>query len=136
MPTRTNRPTQAEAGSSTVELAVLAPVALVLLLGVLQAGLWLHTRSLCTHAAQQGTSAAATVTGDNAAGEQAATAFLARSPSAATHPDVSVNAGSADVTVRVRATAPLVLPIPGLQIPVEGLSHAGKERFTTPGSRP
>lgn len=119
-----------------MELAVLAPVALVLLLGVLQAGLWLHTRSLCTHAAQQGTNAAATVTGNAAAGEQAATAFLTRSPTAATNPEVSVRAGAADVTVQVTATAPLVLPIPGLQIPVEGLSHAGKERFTTPGTTP
>ena len=133
MPPTTNR---SEEGSSTVELAVLAPLALVLLLGVLQAGLWLHTRSLCTHAAQQGTSAAATVTGNNASGEQAAASFLARSPSAATRPGVSVRAGAADVTVRVSATAPLVLPIPGLQIPVEGASQASKERFTTPGSTP
>ena len=132
------RPTtnRSEDGSSTVELAVLAPLALVLLLGVLQAGLWVHTRSLCTHAAQQGTSAAATVTGSSASGEQAAADFLARSPSAATHPDVSVDSGATGVTVRVSASAPLVLPIPGLQISVEGLSHAGKERFTTPGSTP
>lgn len=136
MPRRTNRSHRVEEGSSTVELAVLAPLALVLLLGVLQAGLWLHTRSLCTHAAQHGASAAATVTGSNAAGEQAAAAFLARSPSAATHPEISVHAGAADVSVRVSATTPLVLPLPGLQIPVEGLSQAGKERFTTPGTTP
>ena len=115
---------------------MLAPLALVLLLGVLQAGLWLHTRSLCTHAAQQGASATATVTGSNASGEQAAAGFLARSPSAATNPQVSVDAGSTEVTVRVSATAPLVLPIPGLQIPVDGISHTGKERFTTPGTKP
>ncbi len=115
---------------------MLAPLALVLLLGVLQAGLWFHTRSLCTHAAQQGTHAARTVTGSAAAGEQAAASFLARSPTAAIHPSVSVHASAADVTVRVTATAPLVLPIPGLQIPVDGLSQAGKERFTTPGTTP
>lgn len=115
---------------------MLAPLALVLLLGVLQAGLWFHTRSLCTHAAQQGVTAARTVTGSAMAGEQAAAGFLAHSPSAATAPKVAVHASSADVTVRVAATAPLVLPIPGLHIPVEGISQASKERFTTPGTTP
>ena len=121
-------------GSSTVELSILAPLALVLLLGLLQAGLWWHTRSLCTHAAQQGATAAATASGSSSSGEQAARGFLARSPSAATAPEVSAHAGAAEVTVRVSATATLVLPIPGLQVPVEHTAHMSKERFTTPGA--
>ena len=130
------RATRTEHGSSTVELAILAPLALVLLLGLLQAGLWFHTRSLCSHAAQQGATAAATVSGSSRSGEQAARGFLARSPSAATAPEVSTHAGAAAVTVRVAAKAPLVLPIPGLQIPVEHTAHMSKERFTTPGTTP
>ena len=119
-----------------MELAVLGPLALVLLLGALQAGLWVHTRSLCTHAAQLGAGAARTVTGSSAAGDQAARGFLARSASAATTLEVSAHVGAAEATVRVAATAPLVLPLPGLQIPVEHTTRVSKERFTTPGTTP
>jgi TadE-like protein len=125
-----------DAGSVAVELAVLAPLALILLLSVLQAGLWWHTRTLCLSAAQHGVHIARTVTGSAGQAQAAATGFLARAGTLTTQPVVTTDVDARSVTVRVAATAPQVLPIPGLAWRVEQEASASKELFTTPGSRP
>ncbi|PKW18762.1 TadE/TadG family type IV pilus assembly protein [Saccharopolyspora spinosa] len=129
------RNTQDDTGSAAVELAVLAPLALLLLVTVLQAGLWWHTRTLCLAAAQQGVQAARTVTGTADDAQNAATAFLARAATVVDAPVVTAEIGDRAVTVRVAATAPRLLPIPGLDR-IEQEARAAKERFTTPGSTP
>ncbi|SDY01215.1 TadE-like protein [Saccharopolyspora shandongensis] len=118
-----------------VELAVLAPLALVLLVTVLQAGVWWHTRTLCLSAAQQGVQAARTVTGTARDARIAATDFLTRAGGLVGDPVVSAEADDRQARVRVTATAPLILPIPGLDR-IEQEAHAAKERFTTPGQQP
>jgi hypothetical protein len=115
---------------------VLAPLALVLLLTVLQAGLWFYTHSVCEHAAQRGLQAARTVTGTHGQGEQAAHTVTDRVAGVATHPTVTAHVGADSVLVQVSALAPRVLPIPGLDLPVTSTASAGKERFTTPGTTP
>ncbi|MGW5643673.1 TadE/TadG family type IV pilus assembly protein [Saccharopolyspora sp. NPDC003762] len=123
-------------GSVAVEFAVLAPLALVLLMSVLQAGLWWHTRALCLSAAQHGVHAARTVTGTAGHAHAAATGFLTRAAPLAAQPAVTADVDTRSVTVRVSATAPQVLPIPGLAWRVEQEARASKELFTTPGSQP
>lgn len=125
-----------ERGSSSIELAVLAPLALVLLLTVLQAGLWFYTHSVCEHAAQRGLQAARTVTGTHGQAEQAAHTVTDHASGLTTHPVVTAQLGADSVRVQVSALAPRVLPIPGLDIPVTSTASAGKERFTTPGTTP
>ncbi|WP_304621299.1 TadE/TadG family type IV pilus assembly protein [Saccharopolyspora sp. 6V] len=122
-------------GSETVETAVLVGLALVLLVSVVQAGLWWHTRSLCQHAAATGLHAARTYNATPGAGEHAAADFLTRAPNAATDPTTSVETAAEAVMVRVSATAPRVLPIPGLEFRVTRTATAERERFTTPGGR-
>ena len=126
----------AERGSETVETAVLIGLALVLLVSVVQAGLWWHTRTLCLHAAATGLQAARTLHAAPGAGEQAATAFLHRAPNAATDPTAVVSASPTEVTVQVSATAPRLLPIPGLRWRLTESASAARERFTTPGATP
>lgn len=125
-----------ERGSETVETAVLIGLALVVMISVVQAALWWHTRSLCLHAASTGLQVARSWGADPGAGEQAAGSFLARAPSAATSPATTVETTATEVTVRVSATAPQVLPIPGLHFRVTQSANAARERFTTPGGTP
>ncbi|GAB2677277.1 hypothetical protein GCM10027271_42630 [Saccharopolyspora gloriosae] len=120
-------------GSETVETAVLAGLALVLLVSIVQAALWWHTRSLCQHAAATGLHAARTYHSTPDAGEHAATDFLTRAPNAATDPTTNVDASAEAVTVRVSATAPRLLPIPGLEFRVTRTATAERERFTIGG---
>ncbi|WP_170301691.1 TadE/TadG family type IV pilus assembly protein [Saccharopolyspora hirsuta] len=118
-----------------VELAVLAPIALVLLVTVLQAGLWWHTRTLCHAAAQQAVQVARTVTGAPADAHEAALRFLTRGGGLVGDPEVTAVVDTRHVRVRVEATAPQVLPIPGLGRVVQEAA-ASKERFTVPGDSP
>ncbi|MBK0870215.1 pilus assembly protein [Saccharopolyspora sp. HNM0986] len=120
-------------GSETVETAVLAGLAVVLLLSVVQAGLWWHTRNLCLHAAATGLQASRALHATPDAGERAAAEFLHRAPNAASDPATIVSASATEVSVRVSATAPRVLPIPGLDFRVHETASAAQERFTTPG---
>ncbi|TDD41382.1 TadE family protein [Saccharopolyspora elongata] len=124
-----------DAGSVAVELAVLAPLALILLVTVLQAGLWWHTRTLCHSAAQHGVQAARTVTGTTGDAHTAATSFLHRAGGLVGDPVVTASVDARQVRVQVAATAPRILPIPGLER-VEQEARAAKERFTVPGEMP
>ena len=126
----------AERGSETVETAVLIGLALALLVSVVQAGLWWHTRTLCLHAAATGLQAARTLHATPEAGQQAASAFLTRAPNAATDPVATVSTTSGNVVVEVSATAPHLLPIPGLEFRLSQTASATREAFTTPGGTP
>ncbi|WP_187351865.1 TadE/TadG family type IV pilus assembly protein [Allosaccharopolyspora coralli] len=127
MPTTQKR--NADRGSSTVELAILAPLLLMLVLTVLQAGLWWHTRTVCLHAAERGLTTARTLHGTSGSAHAAAHSFAARHADA---PSVDVQRDDERATVRVTATAPLVLPIPGLPTRVTHHASGSVETFTTP----
>lgn len=135
-PSLHTRHTWSEHGSSTIELAVLAPLALVVLLTVLQAGVWFYAHSVCEHAAQRGIDAARTVAGTSAHAEQAAHAVTDHTSGLATHPVVTAQVAAQDVRVQVSASVPRVLPIPGLDLRAATTASAAKERFTTPGTTP
>lgn len=136
MTTVHTRHQRVEQGSSSIELAVLAPLALVLLLTVLQAGLWYYAHAVCTHAAQRGSETARTTSGTHGEAEQAAHAVTDRAAGLATHPRVTAQVGAQGVTMQVSATVTRVLPVPGLALQATQAVSAAKERFTTPGSTP
>ena len=125
-----------EEGSSSLELAVLAPLALVLVLTVLQAGLWFYAHSVCEHAAQRGIAIARTVSGTSSHAEQAAHTVTDRAPGLIAHPVVTAQVGAQGVRVQVSAHVARVLPIPGLDLGASQTASAAKERFTTPGTTP
>lgn len=124
-------------GSTTVEMAVLFPILLVLLLTIMQAGMWWHARNLALAGAEAGVQVARTTAGTTEAAEAAAVSYLARAGGSATT-DAAVHATlTADsAQVEVSATAPRVLPIPGLDITVSQTAQARREKFTTPGGPP
>lgn len=127
----------ADAGSETVNLAILMPIALVLLMSIVQVGLWWHAVNLCSTAAQNGADAGRVVSGTGADAQSAASDFLARAGArVVTSPHVQADVSGQHVSVVVSASALRVLPIPGLDIHVQQRAEAAKERFTVPGGRP
>jgi Flp pilus assembly protein TadG len=123
-----------DTGGVSVELAILFPIVLILLLSIVQAGMWWHARNLTLTAAHAGLEAGRTTTGTTDTAHTAATTYLDRAGSgAATDPAVAVSVSATTMRVEVSATALRVLPIPGLQIRVTQVAQGPRERFTTPG---
>lgn len=125
------RPTRRDEGSATLEVAILAPVLLLVVFTVVQVALWSYARSVALGAAQEGVAAARLVGSSAAAGRREATDFLARAGDSVLGAQVAVTATSTEVVVRVRGHALSVLPgVPGL--PVEQSARGPVERFTRP----
>ena len=129
-----NRP-GAERGSVTIEVVVLFPVLLVMIIAIVQYGLWFHARSLALAAAQQGVTAARTYTAEPGTGTHAATAFL-DTHATDTLTDLTVTAttpGAGQVGIEVTGRA--LSLVPGIPGPTVFQSAAGPvERFTTAGA--
>ncbi|OIQ82808.1 TadE-like protein [mine drainage metagenome] len=132
---RRARRARRDAGSVSVEIAILFPVLLALIVGIVQYGLWFHASSLALAAAQEGVSAARVYSADPGSGPARAREFLV-THGAGTLTDVTVAAttpGAGQVEVQVTGRSLSLVPgVPGL---VVTQSAAGPvERFTTPGA--
>lgn len=121
-----------QSGSATTELVLLMPVVLLLVLLIVQFGLWLHARQVATAAAQEGLVAAQVETGTAAAGHDRAVAFLAQTGGLR---DVSVDAARDLTTARVVVigTTPAVLP--GTSFAVSAVAEGPTERFVAEPDR-
>ena len=99
-------------GSAVLEFAVVVPMLMLVVLGVLQVGLALHVRSTITSAAAEGARVAAVSGGDTAAGvrrtRQALSATLAEGVVDSVVARRTASGGVATVDVEVRARLPLV----------------------------
>lgn len=122
-------------GSATVELAVLFPAFLALVFGGVQVAQWYHVRSLCLAAADSGVQAGRKAGAGEADAGRAASGFLARAGAGTAEDPTVSTAGSTATQVRVQvsATAPRVLPLPGLSMRVTQSAQGVRERFTVPG---
>lgn len=77
MPNTHPRPgTKGERGAAMLELALVAPLLMLLVLGAVQFALWYHAQSVVLAAAQDGARLAAAETGTASAGRQRALALL------------------------------------------------------------
>lgn len=122
-------------GSATLEVAVLAPVLLLLVFSVVQAGLWFYARSLALTAAQEGVAAARTYGGTPALGVTRATAFITRSASSSLHGSSVTSRGSSATQVRIVVTGTSLSVLPGVAgIPVTAVAEGPVERFTVGGT--
>ncbi|MDA8440177.1 MAG: pilus assembly protein [Propionibacterium sp.] len=124
-----------DAGSVSVEIAILFPVLLALIVAIVQYGLWFHARSLALTAAQEGVSAARAYSANPGSGPARAREFLvahgAGSLVAVTITATTPETGQVGVQVTGRSLS-LLPGVPGL---VVTQSAAGPiERFTTPGA--
>ncbi|MFC3689253.1 TadE family protein [Aquipuribacter hungaricus] len=119
-----------DTGSSVVELIGLTPLVVVLTLGTVQVGLWMHERQLVTAAAQEAAHAAAaadlTPAQATSLGESAAGRLLGDSD-AVQLGAVTVVRGSDVATATVTAVG--LSMVPGVDLKVTGVASSSVERF-------
>ncbi|WP_409493948.1 TadE family protein [Amycolatopsis sp. cmx-11-12] len=113
-------------------MAVLFPLVLLLIIAAVQGGLWWHAHSVASQAAQVGVDAGRPVGATQSTATAAARSFADRAGRGVlTTPEVHATMTADIVQVAVSGTAVRLLPIPGLDIEVEVVAQAVKERFTT-----
>jgi Flp pilus assembly protein TadG len=115
---RTHHTGCGQVGSVTVEMVVIFPAVLLLIFGIVQAGVWYHGRTLAMLAAQDGLRTAQALDGTAAAGEARTTASLNATGATGfvTSPNVTVTRTPTSVTVTVTARSVALLPGTGLPI--------------------
>ena len=127
-----------ERGSVALELALVAPVLMLLVLGVLQFGLWYHAASVAQTAAVEAARTAAAEDGNvSAARDRGVEVLSAGLGSAAQDPSVDVSVGSDTASAQVTAVMRGLLPIPGLSsFALHAKATAYRERFRPAGGGP
>lgn len=116
-----------ERGSTTVEFVVLVPLMVLLLMVVVQFGVYFHTRAVATTAAHQGADNARILDGTSEAGTAAATQFLDQNAGALRDRSVAVERTGTDVTVTV--TGEVLSLIPFASFPLDVRVSAPVERI-------
>ncbi len=120
-----------ERGGATLELALVAPLLMLLVLGVLQFGLWYHAQGTVRTAALEGARRAAAENGSPREGESRALMVLEAGlgrmgEDAAAEVRVGPEVVRVDVGARMRG----LLPIPGLSsFALKGEASVFRERF-------
>ncbi len=118
-------------GDAIVELAIVTPALMLLIVGLLQLGLWHHAKSVVQTAAMEGAREAAADGASAEDGRNRSIEVLSVGlGSAARSPAVRVEKGSELTLVEIDAEMPGLLPIPGLSsIALRGASSSLTERF-------
>lgn len=120
-----------ERGTASVELALVGPTLMLLVLGVLQFGLWYHAQNVVQTAALEGARVAAAEEGTDAAGKARVLEVVSEAlGGAAVQQAASVSVDPEAARVRVTARLRTLLPIPGLNsLPLSSEASAFRERF-------
>lgn len=122
------RPGARDAGAATTELVVATPALLLLVVMVIQIGLWFHASHVVTAAAQEGARQVRIEGGNPAAGEARAREFLAdMGAKIVVGPTVSASR-SAEVG-RVEVSGTTFSVIPGMDLPLRAVSEGPVETF-------
>jgi len=124
-----------ERGTVAVELAIVAPALMLLVLGVLQFGLWYHARNVVQTAALEGARIAAAEDGTAEAGRARALEVLQTGLGQAAEGE-GATASIGQEAARVEVTAELrgLLPIPGLRtFELSSEATVFRERFRPAG---
>ena len=121
-------------GASSVELAIVAPLVIILTMLFVQTAIWFHARQVAQTAVDQGARASRAFGGSDAEGVQTAERFfdLAGGPRV-TEGTVQITAGRTAETVSMRLKTNCVSVIPGARLPVEAVAGGPIERFVLPG---
>lgn len=131
MPTRPRHDAR-QAGTSTTELVLLMPVVLLLVMLIVQFGLWLHAQHVATAAAQEGLVAAQAESGTSGGGHSRAEAFLAQA-GGLREAQVDVIRETERARVEVVGVTPAV--VPGLTLEVSVVAEGPVERFVAEPDR-
>ena len=106
-----------EGGLATLEVALITPVLLLVVLGLVQFALWYHAEQVVTAAAQEAAAQASLLTGSPAAAQQRAQVLLDGLSSIAQGEQVAVGPPdtgsiSVSVTARLNGIIPGVVSLP------------------------
>ena len=119
-------------GSTTLEIAILGPVLLLLIFAIVQAALWFYARNLALAAAQEGVGAGRAYGSNPSQGVSRARSFLDRSASDSLQTSSVSSAGSTPSTVRISVTGRSLSVLPGFAgITVTQSAVGPVERFST-----
>ena len=114
--------------SSSTQLAVVLPLLMLLTLGIIEAGLWVHARTVAQRAATAAVDVARGSYGTAGQGEERARELTAAA--GLTDVSVTVDRGPQQVTARVSARATLLIDL-GLG-GVEETASGPRERVSAP----
>lgn len=118
-----------DAGAATAELVIAMPLLLLIVMFVIQAGVWLHATHIAQAAATRAASTAAAYQSSAGAGQGAGTDTLAAiGTGVLKNPSVSVTRTATEVRVRIRGTAQTV--VPGIHWRVSTVVVRPVERWT------
>lgn len=123
-----------DAGSATLEIAIVGPVLLLLIFTIVQAALWFYARNLALAAAQEGVSAGHGYGASAGTGVTRARSFLDRAAKDSLQSiDVSASGSTpTHIHIEVRGRSLSVLPgVPGIS--VSQSAQGPVERFTVAG---
>jgi Flp pilus assembly protein TadG len=122
-----------ERGGATVELVLTVPVLLLLIMLILQFGLYWHANHVAQAAAQEGVRAARMSDGSAETGRERAQAFVtSAAPTLLHNVDITASRDTQTAAVHVHATVQAV--VPGLSLAVDVESRSPTEHFQ--GSAP
>lgn len=120
-----------EAGSSAIEMVILFPVTLLVVLIIIQFGLWYHAADIARAAAQQGVKTASAYGATAGAGQVQARAVLDENGrSLIQGTTVTPFRDGAQARITVTGTALTVVPI--LHLPIHETATAPVEAFRPP----
>jgi Flp pilus assembly protein TadG len=124
-----------DAGSVSLEIAILGPTLLVLIFTIVQAGLWFHARSLALAAAQEGVTAARGFGSDLDAGIARAQSFLDRHAGDSLMHTTVITTGSTPRGMRIEVSGRALSVFPGVPgMRVTQSAQGPIERWTTDGA--
>ncbi len=117
-----------EEGDAVTEMVIVVPVLLLLIMTIVQFGLWYHAEHVVQAAAQEGVRAARSLDGTPESGSARAQQFLAMTaPLLIQDPDVQ--ASRDDLVSRVEVRGTVVGVIPGLRMAVDASAVSATESF-------
>ena len=120
-----------ERGASTASFVILFPLFLFMFMGLVQWGLYFHARSQVSAAAQDAARATQGVDGTPDDGRSVASSLLADATGSGLLEDVTVDVTRADGVVRAQVDAQVrvLVPLPGFDLHVRGISEGAAEEF-------
>ncbi|HVM55575.1 MAG TPA: TadE family protein [Acidimicrobiales bacterium] len=120
-----------ERGTSTASFVILFPLFLFMFMGLVQWGLYFHARSQVAAAAQDAARATQGVDGTVEDGRAVASSLLEDATSSGLLDDVTVDVTRADGIVRAQVDAQVrvLVPLPGFDVHVRGVSQGATEEF-------
>jgi Flp pilus assembly protein TadG len=117
-----------QSGIATTEAVLVTPVLLLLVMLVIQFGLWFHAQHVAQAAAEEGARAARSASGSASAGQERSEAFLDQAgPTIITDRVVTASRTADIVTVQVHGRS--VNVVPGLALPINATATSPVERF-------